>query len=1522
MTEKVPSPPKKMKDKEQTDDSKSFTPRDYQIEILEAVKQQNTIACLGTGTGKTFIAVMLIREQASEVRKPFEEGGKRIFFLVPTVPLVTQQAKTIGDHVDLKVNGYYGEMDIDSWSKEDWMEQFKKSEVLVMTAEIFRIIVDHAFIPLTQIELLIMDECHRAQGDHPYRQALKCFSTLLPKKMPRIFGLSASLLNGKCKPTKLEKNLRDLEMTLRSTIVTASDILDLQKYGTDPDEFVIMYSKYEINNSGLLKELQDLMEKLKSQKSGIEKNNAIAEDIIFFDKPLRCLNSLQTTLRDLGPWCADRAADMYIEEIKIILKRSSAADYMGILNEVLEFLTYFSNMCKCLDDNSNGTNLNVLPNKLKRLMGIFLAARNSKAFQSEPVPVINATFEQDPENYCLAMKQKLGKKEDINICSIVFVEQRITAYVLYQWLLEIKKTYSELKFLEPEFIVGHGTIGLLQTSMSEKLQQKKLRNFREKKNNILVATQVLEEGMDIRQCNLVVRFDLPGDFRSYVQSKGRARAKNSIYAVLLEEGEKCERFMLDLVNFKTIENMLQSKCHDREMPTEEEISSHMADQVIPPYMPHGPDGPRITMSSAISLINRYCSVLPSDMATKLVPQWSISVIEPDVIEKEFVCSLRMPINSPLRQTIISESMRKKKLAKMSAALKACKLLDEIGELNEDLVPISCLVDDAFGKELGELEEEDGKGAIPGTNRRRQVYNKHIPKILQGVKPKPGLHCYLNILDMKLTNPLSKTLNPRGRPLFDPSKTSRGLALVTTTKLPQVNPFPLFSKSGKILVMVIPSNCPLTLTVQNIQDLEEFHRFIFSDTLWIEDTKKFLPNVASSSYYISPVHEDQIDWDFIYATRCHPYNNQKLESKETIARTTFDAHKFTDSVLMRSYKVDSWKMEPPTFHQAVKICYDLKPNSAFECSSKYITFQEYYLEKYGVIIQNLEQPLIETVQMGTLHMWKPIYVSVKETFDDKSILSKTKQKRKNYREYLVPELTIIHPFPSSFFFKVMCLPTILFRLNGLLLAEEIRKSVVLEAHVGTAYLPHNTSWTPFHLETSDKELTEYLFKIGELKEKPKNEIISRDIKKNIESNEIISFEVKIDLKTHIGPSPSLILQALTSKSSGDEFDLERLEIIGDSFLKYAMSVKLYIKYSNYDEGKLTRLRSRLIQNLHLYQKAKKKHLGEYLITTSFICSKTWLPPCYVIEDHVDENNVNKKMKKTRKKDEEMDIEESKIPLHLYFTKQVISDKCVADSVEALIGVYLLSSGQLGALRLMAWFGLNPFIEEVTDIKLGNWPLSPPNPIVSEHPALARLHNLTNGFDRFERIIKYEFKNKAYLLQALTHPSYSDNILTDCYQRLEFLGDSILDYLITRQLYEDPRAHSPGKLTDLRSALVNNIYFASLAVVHKYHDFLKMLSPNLFRLMNDYIKILQESEAYKFFEMNQKMEIQNHEFTDNNQDENDELSFESTDEGKTILGKQTQEDENKNLKSEVNAEVSNESDWVEKIINFFIITVTNL
>lgn len=103
-------------------------------------------------------------------------------------------------------------------------------------------------------------------------------------------------------------------------------------------------------------------------------------------------------------------------------------------------------------------------------------------------------------------------------------------------------------------------------------------------------------------------------------------------------------------------------------------------------------------------------------------------------------------------------------------------------------------------------------------------------------------------------------------------------------------------------------------------------------------------------------------------------------------------------------------------------------------------------------------------------------------------------------------------------------------------------------------------------------------------------------------------------------------------------------------------------------------------------------------------------------------------------------------------------------------------------------------------------------------------------------------QVLLLEAFTHPTFSDNIITGSYQRLEFLGDAILDFLVTVHIYDHCKeVLKPGQLTDLRSALVNNNIFAVIAVNNDYQKYLKEYSPLLFTTIGNFVKGVQQLDS---------------------------------------------------------------------------------
>lgn len=88
------------------------------------------------------------------------------------------------------------------------------------------------------------------------------------------------------------------------------------------------------------------------------------------------------------------------------------------------------------------------------------------------------------------------------------------------------------------------------------------------------------------------------------------------------------------------------------------------------------------------------------------------------------------------------------------------------------------------------------------------------------------------------------------------------------------------------------------------------------------------------------------------------------------------------------------------------------------------------------------------------------------------------------------------------------------------------------------------------------------------------------------------------------------------------------------------------------------------------------------------------------------------------------------------------------------------------------------------------------------------------ERLSRRLNYHFQNPAYLKQALTHCSAG----SDNYERFEFLGDSILSFVIANELFNKFPLHSEGQLSRLRAFLVKGDMLAEIAKELDLGDFL--------------------------------------------------------------------------------------------------------
>lgn len=220
--------------------------------------------------------------------------------------------------------------------------------------------------------------------------------------------------------------------------------------------------------------------------------------------------------------------------------------------------------------------------------------------------------------------------------------------------------------------------------------------------------------------------------------------------------------------------------------------------------------------------------------------------------------------------------------------------------------------------------------------------------------------------------------------------------------------------------------------------------------------------------------------------------------------------------------------------------------------------------------------------------------------------------------------------------------------------------------------------------------------------------------------------------------------------------ERLEFLGDAVVEFLSSIHLFFMFPDLEEGGLATYRAAIVQNQHLAVLAKKLHLEEFMLYAhgSDLCH-------------------------------ELELRHA-----------------MANCFEALMGTLLLDGGIDIADTVFA----HAFFMENEDQRL-TWKNNRKHPLQEQEPDGDRKwiesYQMLKKLTQFEETVGVEFKHIRLLARAFTDRSIGfTNLTLGSNQRLEFLGDTVLQLICSEYLYRHFPEHHEGHLSLLRSSLVNN------------------------------------------------------------------------------------------------------------------------
>nr|XP_054492653.1 interferon-induced helicase C domain-containing protein 1 isoform X1 [Agelaius phoeniceus] len=551
-----------------------LTLRDYQMEVAKpALNGENIIICLPTGSGKTRVAVYITKDHLDKKKRASEPG--KVIVLVNKVPLVEQHLKReFGPFLKrwYQVIGLSG----DSQLKISFPEVVRRNDVIISTAQILENSLlnaskeDEESVHLSDFSLIIIDECHHTQKEGVYNNIMRRYlkekmknrklakenKPLIPQ--PQILGLTASPgVGGATSYSKAEEHILKICANL-----DACRIMTVEEHASQ----------------------------LKNQVKEPSKKTVIADDKKrdpFKERITEIMTEIQSycQLHPKSEFGTQTYEQWVIREERRAAKEEKrrervCAEHLKKYNDALQIndtirmvdaYNHLNNFYKEEkskktvrsddDDDDDEPAVSKQDETDEFLIGLFHAKKKQ---------LKELTRNPENENEKLTklrntLMEEFTKTEEPR--GIIFTKTRLSAFALYQWIKDNPK-FEEVG-IKAHHLIGSGHKSEMKP-MTQNEQREIIDKFRCGNVNLLIATTVAEEGLDIKECNIVIRYGLVTNEIAMVQARGRARADESTYALVASSGSGAvERENVNIFREKMMYKAIQRV---QKMPQEEYLN--------------------------------------------------------------------------------------------------------------------------------------------------------------------------------------------------------------------------------------------------------------------------------------------------------------------------------------------------------------------------------------------------------------------------------------------------------------------------------------------------------------------------------------------------------------------------------------------------------------------------------------------------------------------------------------------------------------------------------------------------------------------------------------------------------------------------------------------------------------------------------------------------------------------------------------------------------------------------------------